>query len=253
MYKTILFITAILLLAGSLNAQDLSADDIINKVNELMNQGSSKAIMTMTITTSSGQERTFEYLTYSSNKGEKNLMIYQAPKRVKGQKMLMLNNADDIWAYFARTKRVRKLATHAKKQKMEGSDFSYEDMGGANSFITEFETNKKGTETKEGFKCYKLELVKKPGSSSAYSKMVMWVIKENFLPVVIDYYNEDSPDRVQKTLLQQDIKEIDGIPTGTKIIMTNKNDNTNTIMEIKEIEYNIQLDDALFTERGLRK
>jgi len=253
MYKSILVFISITLLAGSLNAQELSADEIINKVNELMNQQSSKAIMTMTITTSSGQERTFEYLTYSSNKGEKNLMIYLAPKRVKGQKMLMLNNADDIWAYFARTKRVRKLATHAKKQKMEGSDFSYEDMGSSNSFITDFDAKKTGTESKEGYKCYKLELVKKPGSSSSYSKMIMWVIKENFVPIVIDYYDEDSPDRVEKTLLQQDIKEIDGIPTGTKIIMTNKNDNTNTIMAIKDIEYNIQLDDDMFTERGLRK
>jgi len=253
MYKTLFIIVSIILLAGSLNAQELSADEIINKVNELMNQQSSKAIMTMTITTSSGQKRTFEYLTYSKDKGEKNLMIYMAPNRVKGQKMLMLNNADDIWAYFVRTKRVRKLATHAKKQKMEGSDFSYEDMGGANSFITEFETKKTGTETKEGYECYKLELVKKPGSSSSYSKMIMWVIKENFVPIVIDYYDEDSPERVEKSLLQQNIKEIDGIPTGMKIIMTNKNDDTNTIMEIKEIEYNIQIDDNMFTERGLRK
>jgi len=253
MYKTLFIIVSIILLAGSLNAQELSADEIINKVNELMNQQSSKAIMTMTITTSSGQKRKFEYLTYSKDKGEKNLMIYMAPKRVKGQKMLMLNNADDIWAYFIRTKRVRKLATHAKKQKMEGSDFSYEDMGGANSFITDFNATKTGTETKEGYECYKLELVKKPESNTAYCKMIMWVIKENFVPVYIDYYDEDSPERVEKSLLQQNIKEIDGIPTGMKIIMTNKNDDTNTIMEIKEIEYNIQIDDNMFTERGLRK
>jgi len=253
MYKYITLLLIMFLATGYSRSQELAAGEIINKVNELMNQGSSKAIMTMTITTSSGQKRTFEYLTYSKNKGEKNLMIYMAPKRVKGQKMLMLNNADDIWAYFVRTKRVRKLATHAKKQKMEGSDFSYEDMGGSNSFITDFDAKKTGSETKEGYKCYKLELVKKPGSGSSYAKMIMWVIKENFVPIVIDYYDEDSPDRVGKTLLQQNIKEIDGIPTGTKIIMTNKNDDTNTIMVIKEIEYNIQLDDDMFTERGLRK
>lgn len=251
--KFCIILITLILFAGSLRAQELSAADIINKVNELMNQESSKGIMTMTIVTSSGQKRTFEYLTFSKNKGEKNLMIYMAPNRVKGQKMLMLNNADDIWAYFARTKRVRKLATHAKKQKLEGSDFSYEDMGGSNTFITDFEAVKKADENKAGFDCYKLELVKRPGSGSAYAKLVMWVIRDNFVPVVIDYYDEDNPDRVEKTLLQQDIKEIDGIPTGMKITMTNQNDNTSTVMEINEIEYNIPLDDEMFTERGLRK
>ncbi len=253
MNKLFFMIIPIILFAGTTNGQELSADDIIKRVNDLMNQQSSKAVMTMTITTSSGQKRTFEYLTYSKDRGEKNLMVYLAPNRVKGQKMLMLNNADDIWAYFVRTKRVRKLATHAKKQKLEGSDFSYEDMGGSNAFITDFSAKKTGTENKEGHECYKLELGKKPGSGSAYSKLVMWVIEENFVPVYIDYYNEDNPDRVEKSLVQQDIKVIDGVPTGMKIMMTGKNDNTSTIMEIKEIEYNIPIDDEMFTERGLRK
>ncbi len=233
-------------------AAEPTADEIIKKVNDLMNQPSSKATMEMTITTSSGDKRTFEYLTYSKDKGEKNLMIYESPQRVKGQKILMLNNADDIWSYFVRTKRVRKLATHAKKQKMEGSDFSYEDMGASNAFLTDFTTTITGSEEKEGYNCYKLELNRKPDASSAYVKMVMWVVKENFVPVVIDYYKDD-PDRVEKSLYQKEIKVIDSIPTGTFMEMVNRNDNTNTIMKIKDIQYNIDLDDDMFTERELKK
>jgi len=241
----------LLVIIAPLLAQEPDTGLIINKVNELMNHATSKSTMTMTITTSSGEQRTFEYLAYSKDKGEKNLMIYLAPNRVKGQKILMLNDADDIWAYFARTQRVRKLATHTKKQKMEGSDFSYEDMGASNSFINDFTAKKLPDEKKEGYDCYKLELTKKPSSSTSYAIMVMWVIKQNYVPVVIDYYEEDNPNRVAKTLVQSDIREIDGIPTGLKYVMTNKNDNTQTIMEIKEIEYNKPLDDTMFTERGL--
>ena len=40
----------------------------------------------------------------------------------------MLNDGDDIWTYFPRTRRVRKLASHAKKQKVPGSDFSFGDF-----------------------------------------------------------------------------------------------------------------------------
>ena len=81
----------------------------------------------------------------------------------------------------------------------------------------------------------------------------MWIIKENFYPIVIDYYDEDGPNRLEKRLLQSDIRIIDGIPTAMKAVMTNKNDNTQTEMEMVEVKYNIELTDDMFTERALRK
>jgi len=176
-----------------------------------------------------------------------------SPRRVKGQAILMLNNADDIWAYFPRTQRVRKLATHAKKQKMQGSDFSYEDMGSGDAFINDYIPKKLPDEKMEGYDCYKLELTRKADSDISYSRLIMWVIKENFLPVVIDYYEENNPARLQKRLIASDIRVIDGIPTAMKLVMHNKNDNTQTEMEILEVKYNIPLDDTMFSERNLKK
>ncbi|MFQ6039297.1 MAG: outer membrane lipoprotein-sorting protein [Candidatus Poribacteria bacterium] len=233
--------------------QELTGDRIIAKVNELMNQETVKAKIKMTIVTTSGKKRTFVYDSFSKNRGGKNLIRYLEPRRVKGQAILMLNNADDIWAYFPRTKRVRKLATHAKRQKMEGSDFSYEDMGSGDIFIKDFNSKKLGLEKKEGRDCYKIEMTRKKGSDVGYSRLVMWVIKENFVPVVVDYYDRDNPEVLIKTLVQYDIKKIDGIPTGMKMVMYNKKDNTQTSMEIIEVKYNVDLEDDMFTERGLRK
>ena len=248
--KTHILLLLLPLIAGG---QEKTGPQIITKVNELMNQESSKATMTMTIFTSSGQQRTFEYLSYSKNFGEKNLLVYLEPSRVKGQKMLMLNNADDIWAYFPRTKRVRKLATHAKRQKFEGSDFSNEDLGSGDSFTKDFAARLIGEENKENFDCYKIELTRKQDADISYSKLVMWVRKSDFIPLVIDYYDEKNPDEPLKTLTQSDIKIIDGIPTGTHLVMHNHGDNTNTSIELKEINYNIPLDDDLFTEQGLKR
>jgi outer membrane lipoprotein-sorting protein len=248
--KYILLLLALPLLAI---AQDLTGPEIIQKVNDQMNQKSSEATMTMTIFTSSGKERTFEYLSYSKNNGEKNLMIYQAPGRVKGQKMLMLNHADDIWAYFPRTKRVRKLATHAKKQKFEGSDFSNEDMGSGDSFTKDYDAKLLGIEKKNDDDCYKVEMIKKPDADISYSKLITWVRTLDFVPVVFEYYDDKNPDRKSKTLTQSNIIVVDGVSTGTKMVMHNHDDNTNTTIELKEIKYNLDLDDELFSERGLKK
>ena len=256
-FKTILTLALLFLLIFSTSiaslGQELTGEEIINKVNELMNQDTVQAKVKMTITTSSDNERIFIYDSYSKNKGEKNLLRYIEPKRTKGQAILMLNYADDIWMYFPRTKRIRKLATHAKSQKMEGSDFSYEDTGASDAFIKDFNSKKLGSEKKEGYDCYKIEMLRKEGSEAGYSRLIMWIIKDNFYPVVIDYYDSDNPKLLNKTLIQYNIKEIDGIPTATKMVMYNKQENSQTSIEMLEIKYNIELNDSLFTERNLKK
>ena len=252
--KRRLFLTGLLFICVGIGyGQSPSGPEIIQKVNDLLNQKSVQAKMTMTIITSSGKERTFEYDSWSMDFGEKNLVRYVKPSRVKGQAILMRNNADDIWAYFPRTKRVRKLATHAKKQKMQGSDFTYEDMGSGDAFMTNFSTKRIADEKIEGHDCYKIELMRTKDSDSHYSRLVMWVRRSDFFPVVIDYYDEDDSSLWLKRLVQYNIQTIDGIPTGMKMIMYNKVDNTQTSSEILTCKYNVELDKSMFTERGLKK
>lgn len=240
-------------LGSSLIAGELTGPEIIHKVSDQMNQETCQAVLKLTIVTTSGKEREFIYESYSADKGEKNVVKYTAPVRVKGQANLLLNNADDIWSYDPRTDRVRKLATHAKKQKMQGSDFTYEDFGSGNSFITDFDTERLNDEKIEGYDCHKIVLKKNDTGSSKYAKLVMWVIKENFVPVVIDYYDKDDPDICEKRLIQSDIKKIDGIPTPMKMLMHNNLDDSDTKSVIVECKYNVKIDKSRFTQRGFYK
>jgi outer membrane lipoprotein-sorting protein len=234
-------------------SQKLTADEIIDRVNAIINQPTVSATTKMTITTTSRQKREFVFESYSKNKGEKSLIKYSSPKRVRDQAILMLNNADDIWMYFPRTNRVRKLATHAKKQKMEGSDFSYEDMGSGDAWIEDFTARLLEDERIDDISCYKLELTIKENAESGYSRMVMWINKENFMPLQIDYYDEDDPELHLKRLTLSDIRLVEGIPTPMKLIMIDLQDNTDTIMEYENITYKADLPDDLFTERGMKE
>ena len=237
----------------TLTGQELTGPQIIQKVNDLLNPETSRAKSKITIITTSGQTRIFVYESWSKNSGEKNLIRYLEPRRTRGQATLMLNYADDIWMYFPRTKRVRKLATHAKKQKMEGSDFSYEDMGTGDAFINDFTAHRLDDEKMEGSDCYKLELTRNDNADISYSRLILWIVKDNFVPVVIDYYSENDPDKIEKRLVQSNIQIIQDIPTAMKMVMLNRLDNTKTEMEFLEIEYDVPLEDGMFTERGLKK
>jgi outer membrane lipoprotein-sorting protein len=246
--------TVVMLFPAVLSAQEeMTAEQIIQTMTETMNPEQAEGKMEMTIVTSSGEDRTFLYKTYSKDKGVKSLMKYLEPSRVKGQTILMLNDGDDIWTYFPRTKRIRKLASHAKKQKLEGSDFSYEDLGSSNTFIEKYNSVRLNDEKKEGYMCYKLELTRKPETDASYSRLIVWVDKETLVPIVIDYYHEDDPDLREKQLICRDIQLIDNIYTPMQYTMYNKLDNTKTTMKIVEIDYGVDLPDDLFTEQGMQR
>ncbi len=234
-------------------SQTLDGPAIVNHVDEVMNPFSVYARATMTIITTSGSPRTFEYESWSKNHGEKNLIRYTKPARARGQATLLLNNADDIWMYFPRTGRVRKLATHAKRQKMEGSDFSYEDLGSGDSFINDFTSKRLEDENLEGKDCYLVEMTRKKDTDIAYPRLLMWVDKENYVPLRIDYFEKEDLQNPVKRLIQQDIEVIDSLPTAKQIIMRNLQNNTSTTVQLLEVSYSRPAPDEFFTERGLKK
>ncbi|ACF12626.1 hypothetical protein Ctha_0155 [Chloroherpeton thalassium ATCC 35110] len=229
-----------------------TAEEIIKKINDLLNQETVFSKSKMVIETSSGQLRTFEYDSWGKDHNEKTLIRYTSPARAKGQAILMRNNADDIWMYFPRTDRVRKMATHAKRQKMEGSDFSYEDMGSGDSFLTDFDVKLLGSGKIADEDCFKLELIRKSGSTSAYQKMSIWSAKKHFHPLQMEYF-EDDGIQPAKRLTLSDIETIQGVPTAMKMIMKDLADGTQTEMQLLEVKYGVSLDEKMFTERGLRQ
>jgi hypothetical protein len=251
--KRIAYIISSLALLSPALAQELTGKDIIRKVSDIMNPPQMEALMTMVIETTSGEERTFLYESFSKNHGEMNLIRYLEPSRLQGQAILMLDHADVIKAYFPRTKRVRTLAEHAKRQKMEGSDFSYEDMGSGDAFLTDYSSRRLDDEKIEGQDCYKIELTRLPDSNAGYSHLIMWVNKEDFVSPVVDYYDLKDPGLKLKRLVLSDVEVIQDIPTPKKMLMKNILDNSQTAMEITSVDYEVELDDDLFTERGLRE
>jgi len=242
-------ILSVLLLTG------LQADqrglEIVERITALMSPENSQGIATQTIETSSGQLRTFEMEMYSANKGEKSLMRYTKPANVRGQTFLMLNNADDIWSYSPRPRRVRKLASHAKKQKIQGSDFTYEDMGSGDTWLKKYEASYLGTDEHEGVACWKVELVGIPEEEPPYPRMLIWARQEDSYPVYMEYYKDNG--EILKALHMENIQDIEGYPTAMRMTMENLEDHTQTVMENLSITYDWTPPPGFFSERNLRK
>ncbi len=238
-----------LALPGLLSAQ-ITGTEILEQVLDVMNPPNARAVVRQTIVTTSGKTRTFEYESFMGDKGENSLMRYRSPSRTRGNAMLMTEFSDNIWMYINRTGRVRKLASHAKKQKFEGSDFTYEDMGSGDSWKHDYTPQNMGLTKLDGEECYRLELTA-AAEDLSYSKIGCTVRTSDYLPLQIDYYDEEGTHT--KVLRLADIQVIEGIPTAMHMVMENLVDRTSTWMETIEITYDVTFDDDFFTERNLKK
>jgi len=239
----------IMVIAGvTVQAQQLTPKEIIQRIDETERVASSEAIVKQIITTSGGKKRTLEMKSYTKDQNDKQLMIYTGPSRVKGDKILMLNDGDDIWFYTPKTDRVRHLASHAKRQKVQGSDFSYEDMS-SGSIEEDYTYTLLGEEKIDGTSCYKFELIPTE-SGPHYSKLIYWGDKERFLAIQIDYYEDGE---LLKRLDCYDVKRIGEHWYQMRMVMTNLQEGGETVMETTEIRFDIDLDDKIFTTGNLKR
>ncbi len=248
MRKIWIFVTVALFANGVIQAQELTPKEIIKKIDDTERVESSEGVMKQIITTSGGKKRTLEVKAYTKDRNDKQLMIYTGPKRVKGDKILMLNDGDDIWFYTPRTDRVRHLASHARRQKVQGSDFAYEDMSGG-SIEEDYTYKLLGEEKVLGSECYKLELIPTE-SGPHYSKLILWADKEKFVTRQIDYFEDDE---LLKRLTCDDIQMVDGHWYAMKLVMTNIQEGGQTVMEFLEMKFGLELDDKIFSTNNLKR
>ncbi len=246
--KILILIFNVLFFTFLARSQSLTVQEIVGKMERNEKISSIESTAKQTITTSKGKKRILEMKSFSKNENEKQLTIYTSPKRVKGDKILMLNDGDDIWFYTPKTDRVRHLASHAKKRKVQGSDFSYQDIQNWD-YEKDFSLKILGYENIEDVNCFKIEMIPtKTGPD--YSKMIIWVDKEKFFMLRADYYEDDE---ILKRLTILNLEKLDKHWIAKKMLMKNLQDGGETLIETISIKINVDLKDRMFTTNFLKK
>ena len=225
---------------------DKEAKKILKKADKAGWSKASHMLFEQTITTTSGSTRTFKVESWAMNGDEMQLMRYLAPPPSKGIGVLTLEGGDNIWVYFPDSDDLRKIASSARNQSVEGSDFTYEDMA-TTTMSKKYEPTLAGEEQIDGTLCHKLEL--KPLKKSIYSKLVIWVDKSNYAARKIDYYNKKG--KHEKTLSLSNLKQIKGIWIAKELVMENHKRGSKTIIKVKKIKINPDIDESIFTTQNL--
>jgi outer membrane lipoprotein-sorting protein len=206
----------------------------------------SHALIEQTITTTGGSTRTFKIESWTKNGDEKQLMKYLAPAQSRGIGILTLEGGDNIWVYFPDSDDLRKIASSARNQSVEGSDFTYEDLS-TQTMSKKYEPLLLGEEKIDGSVHHKLELT--PKGKSFYGKLIIWIHPTNYTAPKIEYY--DKKGKHVKTLRMMDFEKVKGVWVARKLVMTNHKRGSKTEIKIVKIKINPDLDDAVFTTQNL--
>ncbi|MCK4339351.1 MAG: outer membrane lipoprotein-sorting protein [Candidatus Cloacimonetes bacterium] len=250
MKKMSITITMLLIwVCGSIYAQTPAAEDILKNADAVVNAPKDQEItLEMILIDKKGKEK--KRVAKMWQKGsEKRMIKFLLPADVKGLGFLDLPD-DIMYLYLPAFKKIRRIASHVKNTSFAGTDFTYDDMASIN-YTDEYDPKLIGTKKEKGLDHYLLELIPKKGIKKDYSKLVMWVRKDNFYPVKIEHY--DKAGKLWKVMDRKWIKKEGKYWIAKEAKMTDLKKEHRTKMLIIEVKFDQDLKDEFFSQRYLKR
>jgi outer membrane lipoprotein-sorting protein len=179
---------------------------------------------------------------------EKALIRIHAPKKEAGIGSLRVGDA--MWNYLPKVDRTIKIPPSMMLQPWMGSNFSNDDLVKESSFVDDYTHEVTGSGEREGVTVYHVVSTPKPDAPVVWSRLEFQIRKDH-IPVAMTYYGER--DKAVKTMTYSAIDSMGGRQIPTRWTMEDTdNPKSRTVIEIESIEFDLPLEDDLFTLRRLR-
>lgn len=226
--------------------QDLTARKIVEKIDELYRSDSSKALMEMEIVTPHWQ-RTLKMRIWSQGM-DKTLIRILEPKKESGMGTLRVEN--EMWNYLPKTNKVIKIPPSMMMSSWMGSDFTNNDLVREYTFVEDYDFEMKEVENPEPGRLY-LKCIPHESLPIVWGHIIVAVRSDDYLPVWQKYYDEKG--ELAREMFYRDIKTFDDrtIPAVMELIPAAK-EGHKTIIRYLEAEFDIQIEESVFTLRNLR-
>jgi outer membrane lipoprotein-sorting protein len=251
---TALILAGVLLMGGfqiGVMAEETNGEDIIEKVDSKLESDTRDFVLDMTIVNENGQKRDRK-ITIKTKGDNKGLVKFLEPGDVAGTALLSVekNGEEDMWLYLPALGNVKKVASHNKNGSFMGTDFTYNDidMVGGSNYEDDYYSKLIGEEEFNGDLCYKLSTIPTKESID-YSKMKMWVRKSDFMPLKLEFYDQNN--KLNKVMTNSSYRKVDSHLTPEKIVMKDVQKGTKTILGLKDVKFNVELSERIFTTRYL--
>jgi outer membrane lipoprotein-sorting protein len=240
--------------AGALGAQALTdVDEIVERANVAAYYAGDdgRAEVRLTISDAQGRKRIRQFYILRRDRddgGDQDYaVLFTRPADVRNTVFLVnkhVGKDDDRWLYLPDLDLVKRIAAGDKRTSFVGSDFLYEDVSGRS---VQEDTHQLIETTDTQYVVGNTPL--DPGSVE-FSSWTMWIDKTSFLPMTMEYLDEQG--QVFRRIEALEVQEIDGHPTVTRMKVSDLRSGGSTVSDFRNVEYDLGIPESVFTERTLR-
>ncbi len=228
--------------------RELSPKEILDRVDDVYRGKSAHGKMTMKVVTEHwSRELKLEFWAKGT---DRSLFRILSPRKEKGTSTLMVGK--NIWNYLPKVNRVIKLPSSMMGGSWMGSHFTNDDLV-KQSRMAEDYSFKLGSEgTRKGRNVTEIVCTPKPNAAVVWGKVVVLVEQGTYLPLKIDYFDEDL--KKARTMTFSGVKTMAGrtLPTVVRIIPRDKPQEMTEVV-YDEIAYDVGLSDSFFSRRSLQR
>ena len=245
--KKVLLILGIIISISNSHADILTAEKILDNVDDLYRSNASHGILTLSVTTVNWQ-RTLTLEQWS--KGEdKSLIKILKPKKEKGLTTLRVDK--NMWNYLPKVKRVVKIPSSMMSSSWMGSHFTNDDLVKQSRMAEDYTFSITFEGMNDGKEIIEITCLPNKEAAVVWGKVEVVVYADDYLPLRMTYYDESL--LLSRTLEFTNIEMMDGkiIPTMMSMIPTNEPGESTTV-KWEEIQFDVTIDDEFFSLRKLQ-
>lgn len=225
-----------------------NAKEIVKKANDLALGKTSHGVNTMTLVR---PDWTREVSMKVWSKGiDYYMILITAPAREKGQ--VFLKRENEMWNWVPSINKIIKIPPSMMAQSWMGSDFTNDDLLKESSIVVDYNHSIIGSDSLEGYDCYKIKLVPKDEAAVVWGKIIIWIAKENYYQLKAEYYDEI--ETLINTQYGSEIEKVGdrNLPTKLTMIPADKEGNQ-TILKLINMEFDKDIPTSFFSQQNMKK
>ena len=225
-----------------------TADDIVKTADEKFRGKSSYAELTISIIRSKwSKEMKMKAWAEGS---DHSVSVITSPAKEKG--IIFLMRKKEVWNYLHTIDRTIKFPPSMMLQNWMGTDLTNDDLVKQSSMITDYDKKIIGEEEKEGYPCWKIELIPKENAAVVWGKIIIWIDKKEYMQMQTDFYDED--DFLVNQMIASEVKTFGSkiLPSKLTVVPVDK-PGQSTVIYYEQWKFDINIPEQYFTTNYMKR
>jgi hypothetical protein len=226
----------------------VSARDIIERVDRITRGESSRGVATMEVVTEHWERQvTMELWSLGT---DHSLVRVLSPAREAGTATLMAE--DDIWNYLPKVDRTIKVPASMMGGSWMGSHFTNDDLVKESQLVDDYDIEVAFDGDRDSTTVWEFRLTPKPEAPVVWGHVAFRVRQDDYMPLWAKYYDEDGG--LSRTMIYSEFRELGDrvVPTVMDMRPEDKPGERTTV-RYDELEFDIDIDRSFFSLQSLRR